>query len=166
MHVVLLSGSPAARSRTEVLLDYVRAPSTTATWPRSLRLRPSRFRWCADPHWTFLRGLLAGCCVPHPGDAAPQVPRCPAPGDHFANRGCAPGDGPTVAARVKEYAELGIDTFICSGYPHLEESYRVAELLFPHLDVAAPTRPERRGYVSPFGEMISSDILPKAASAS
>ncbi|PZQ42761.1 MAG: hypothetical protein DI559_05440 [Ectopseudomonas oleovorans] len=33
MHVVLLSGSPAARSRTEVLLDYVRAPSTTATWP-------------------------------------------------------------------------------------------------------------------------------------
>ena len=41
------------------------------------------------------------------------------------------GDGPTVAARVREYAELGIDTFIFSGYPHLEESYRVAELLFP-----------------------------------
>ncbi len=40
------------------------------------------------------------------------------------------GDGPTVAARVREYAELGIDTFIFSGYPHLEESYRVAELLF------------------------------------
>ncbi|MGN2261466.1 hypothetical protein ACLXBB_37265, partial [Pseudomonas aeruginosa] len=33
-----------------------------------------------------------------------------------------------VAARVREYAELGIDTFIFSGYPHLEESYRVAEL--------------------------------------
>ena len=28
------------------------------------------------------------------------------------------GDGPTVAARVKEYAALGIDTFIFSGYPH------------------------------------------------
>lgn len=76
------------------------------------------------------------------------------------------GDGPTVAARVKEYAELGIDTFIFSGYPHLEESYRVAELLFPLLDIAQPQRPERRGYVSPFGEMISSDILPKAAAAS
>jgi alkanesulfonate monooxygenase len=76
------------------------------------------------------------------------------------------GDGPTVAARVKEYAELGIDTFIFSGYPHLEESYRVAELLFPHLDIAQPERPESRGYVSPFGEMISSDILPKAAAAS
>ena len=71
-----------------------------------------------------------------------------------------------MAARVKEYAELGIDTFIFSGYPHLEESYRVAELLFPHLDLAQPQRPESRGYVSPFGEMISSDILPKAASAS
>lgn len=75
------------------------------------------------------------------------------------------GDGPTVAARVREYADLGIDTFVFSGYPHLEESYRVAELLFPHLDVAQPQRPESRGYVSPFGEMISSDILPKAAAA-
>ncbi|MNN99079.1 Alkanesulfonate monooxygenase [compost metagenome] len=53
-----------------------------------------------------------------------------------------------------------------SGYPHLEESYRVAELLFPHLDIAQPERPQSRGYVSPFGEMISSDILPKAAAAS
>ena len=76
------------------------------------------------------------------------------------------GDGPTVAARVREYANLGIDTFIFSGYPHLEESYRVAELLFPHLDIAQPERPASRGYVSPFGEMISSDILPKAAAAS
>ena len=76
------------------------------------------------------------------------------------------GDGPTVAARVKEYADLGIDTFIFSGYPHLEEAYRVAELLFPHLDIAQPDRPASRGYVSPFGEMISSDILPKAAAAS
>ena len=68
-----------------------------------------------------------------------------------------------MAARVKEYAALGIDTFIFSGYPHLEESYRVAELLFPHLDVNRPAVPEGRGYVSPFGEMVANDILPKAA---
>jgi alkanesulfonate monooxygenase len=43
------------------------------------------------------------------------------------------GDPETVAQRMHEYAALGIDTFICSGYPHLEEAYRVAELLFPHL---------------------------------
>jgi alkanesulfonate monooxygenase len=28
---------------------------------------------------------------------------------------------------------LGIETFILSGYPHLEEAYRVAELVFPEL---------------------------------
>jgi alkanesulfonate monooxygenase len=41
------------------------------------------------------------------------------------------GDPDTVGARMQEYADLGIDTFILSGYPHLEEAYRVAELLFP-----------------------------------
>jgi alkanesulfonate monooxygenase len=43
------------------------------------------------------------------------------------------GDADTVATRIAEYAELGIDTFILSGYPHLEEAYRVAELLLPRL---------------------------------
>ncbi len=43
------------------------------------------------------------------------------------------GDPDTVAARLLEYAELGVDTFVLSGYPHLEEAYRVAELLFPRL---------------------------------
>jgi alkanesulfonate monooxygenase len=43
------------------------------------------------------------------------------------------GDPETVAARIREYADLGIDTFILSGYPHLEEAYYVADLLFPLL---------------------------------
>ena len=43
------------------------------------------------------------------------------------------GNPEQVAARMKEYAALGIDTFILSGYPHLEESYRFAELVFPLL---------------------------------
>ena len=95
--------------------------------------------------------------------------------DVVGGRGRAPGraagtalvgDPDTVAERLEEYAQLGVDTVIASGYPHLEEAYRVAELLFPHLDIAQPERPASRGYVSPFGEMISSDILPKAASAS
>lgn len=38
-----------------------------------------------------------------------------------------------VAARLREYQAIGIDTIIGSGYPHLEEAYRVAELLFPVL---------------------------------
>lgn len=43
------------------------------------------------------------------------------------------GDPETVAKRMREYEEIGIETFILSGYPHLEEAYRVAELLFPQL---------------------------------
>ncbi len=46
------------------------------------------------------------------------------------------GDPETVAKRFLEYADIGIETFILSGYPHLEESYRVAELLFPLLPVS------------------------------
>jgi alkanesulfonate monooxygenase len=46
------------------------------------------------------------------------------------------GDPKAVAARIQEYRELGIDTFIFSGYPHLEEAYRVAELLLPKLGSA------------------------------
>ncbi len=45
------------------------------------------------------------------------------------------GDAETVAQRMLEYADLGIDNFILSGYPHLEEAYRVKELLFPLLPV-------------------------------
>jgi alkanesulfonate monooxygenase len=38
-----------------------------------------------------------------------------------------------VAERIAEYHELGIDEFVLSGYPHLEEAYRVGEGLMPAL---------------------------------
>jgi alkanesulfonate monooxygenase len=41
------------------------------------------------------------------------------------------GDAATVAERLREYADLGVDTFVLSGYPHLEEAIRFAELVFP-----------------------------------
>jgi alkanesulfonate monooxygenase len=43
------------------------------------------------------------------------------------------GDAATVAERLREYMEIGADTFVLSGYPHLEESIRFAELVFPLL---------------------------------
>jgi alkanesulfonate monooxygenase len=59
------------------------------------------------------------------------------------------GSPKTVAARLREYQDVGIDTVIGSGYPHLEEAYRVAELLFPELGI---TREEQRhGFQSDFG---------------
>lgn len=75
------------------------------------------------------------------------------------------GDPQQVAERIREYAELGIENFIFSGYPHLEEAYRVAELLFPLLPEPYPSY-ARHGHINltgPFGEMIANDILPAAA---
>jgi alkanesulfonate monooxygenase len=63
------------------------------------------------------------------------------------------GDPETVAARLQEYASLGIDTFILSGYPHLEEAYRVAELLFPLLGDGEPAIRAQESYVGPFGDL-------------
>ena len=55
------------------------------------------------------------------------------------------GDPETVAARMREYMALGIDTFILSGYPHLEEAYRFAELVFPLLPLKPrPAASDRR----------------------
>jgi alkanesulfonate monooxygenase len=53
------------------------------------------------------------------------------------------GSAENVAARVREYRALGVETFVLSGYPHLEEAYRVAELLFPLLDIAPASQPSR-----------------------
>lgn len=71
------------------------------------------------------------------------------------------GDPETVGARMREYADLGIETFILSGYPHLEESYRFAELVFPLLG----TRKDQgeQSLTGPLGEMMASDILPRKA---
>lgn len=70
------------------------------------------------------------------------------------------GDPESVALRLKEYAALGIDRFILSGYPHLEEAYRIAELLFPLLPVSSPTRPPEPDW-SPMGELLAENIAPR-----
>ncbi|MDR3177605.1 MAG: FMNH2-dependent alkanesulfonate monooxygenase [Campylobacteraceae bacterium] len=48
------------------------------------------------------------------------------------------GNPEQVAARLKEYIELGIDTFVLSSYPHFEEAARFAELVFPLLPGKEP----------------------------
>ena len=44
------------------------------------------------------------------------------------------GSHAEVAERLTEYAELGIDHFILSGYPHLEEAYWFGEGVLPLLE--------------------------------
>ena len=74
------------------------------------------------------------------------------------------GDPHTVAERIKEYAALGIESFIFSGYPHLEEAYRFAELVFPLLPLrqreSVTTAPSLSG---PFGELIANETAPVKA---
>ncbi len=71
------------------------------------------------------------------------------------------GDPETVAARIKEYIDVGIDTFILSGYPHLEEAYRFAELVFPLLPLShRKALSEATLNTGPFGETIANDIRP------
>jgi alkanesulfonate monooxygenase len=49
------------------------------------------------------------------------------------------GSHEEVADRIAEYAAIGLDHFILSGYPHLEETYQFGEGVRPIL--------ERRGLV-------------------
>ncbi len=49
------------------------------------------------------------------------------------------GNPDTVVARMRAYQDLGIETFVMSGYPHLEEAIRFAELVFPRIGKAAVT---------------------------
>ncbi|AHD23827.1 hypothetical protein Y013_16240 [Rhodococcus pyridinivorans SB3094] len=51
------------------------------------------------------------------------------------------GSHEEVADRIAEYAEIGLDHFVLSGYPHLEEAYRFGEGVRPIL--------ERRGLLAP-----------------
>ncbi len=64
------------------------------------------------------------------------------------------GNPDQVAERMQEYMDLGVDKFILSSYPHLEEAYRVAELIFPRLPAWMETLKRR-------DEVFHSDLIPQ-----
>jgi alkanesulfonate monooxygenase len=77
------------------------------------------------------------------------------------------GDPQTVAQRMREYMSIGIDSFILSGYPHLEEAYRFAELVMPLLPLAdKSTRSVAAANMGPFGETIANVGRPTELRAS
>ncbi|MCW4352397.1 LLM class flavin-dependent oxidoreductase [Hoyosella sp. YIM 151337] len=66
------------------------------------------------------------------------------------------GSHEEVADRIEEYAALGLDHFILSGYPHLEEAYWFGEGVLPRLAQRGLWRhPQRAGTLEkvavPFG---------------
>ena len=70
------------------------------------------------------------------------------------------GSVENVIKRMKEYAALGIDTFILSGYPHLEEAYRTAELLLPNLPLDHSDADRALAADFSPGEVIANDFSP------
>jgi alkanesulfonate monooxygenase len=79
------------------------------------------------------------------------------------------GNPDQVAGLMNEYAELGIDSFILSGYPHLEEAYRTAELLFPKLPLSAAHTLDDSAAFRPGGEFVPAALnhfIPNVRAAS
>ncbi len=77
------------------------------------------------------------------------------------------GDPDAILLRLREYQAVGIDDFILSGYPHLEEAYRVAEWLFPALRPELPEEPsgaDVRATVRASGEVIAHNLYGAARS--
>ncbi|MFT7721980.1 MAG: FMNH2-dependent alkanesulfonate monooxygenase [Roseateles sp.] len=70
-----------------------------------------------------------------------------------------------VADRLQEYAALGLEHFILSGYPHLEEAHRVAELVFPLLPLDLREKLAAPALTGPFGEVVANAYAPPAAAA-
>jgi len=76
------------------------------------------------------------------------------------------GNPQQVAARIEEYAALGLKYFILSGYPHLEEAHRFAELVFPLLPLELQQALSQRTLTGPFGEIVANTYAPREAAAS
>jgi len=72
------------------------------------------------------------------------------------------GNPEQVAARIREYAELGLEHFILSGYPHLEEAHRFAELVFPLLPLDVQRHLPGQALTGPFGEVVANTYAPPA----
>jgi alkanesulfonate monooxygenase len=75
------------------------------------------------------------------------------------------GNPQQVADRIREYASLGLDYFVMSGYPHLEEAHRFAELVFPLLPLDVQKKLPGRPVTGPFGEIMANGLVPTAGAA-
>lgn len=76
-----------------------------------------------------------------------------------------------VADRIAEYAALGIDEFVLSGYPHLEELYWFGEGVLPQRTHAGlfttmtspatdPSHPDASHPVTAFGSAAAGTAIP------
>ena len=77
--------------------------------------------------------------VPHPEGGHYRETWRHDPGDGTRGAGTAiVGSYDQVAERIGEYQTVGVNRFILSGYPNLEEARRVGEQVLPRLRDVAP----------------------------
>jgi alkanesulfonate monooxygenase len=146
LHVIVRETDAEARADAETLIRHV-SPETAAAAQKSLARydsegqRRMRELHRGDRDALWLRpDLWAGVGLVRGGAGTAMV-----------------GAPHTVAALMVEYAALGIDTFILSGYPHLEEAYRFAELVFPLLPLRRDVQSGRGGAL--VGEVVANGAL-------
>jgi alkanesulfonate monooxygenase len=123
LHVITRDTADAAWAEADRLLANL-APETVARVQEGLRRSESE----GQRRMLDLHGGTAGDLL-----VAPNL---------WAGVGLARGGAGTalvgshqeVADRIEEYAETGIDEFVLSGYPHLEEAYWFGEGVLPVLE--------------------------------
>jgi alkanesulfonate monooxygenase len=76
------------------------------------------------------------------------------------------GSHAEVAARIAEYAALGIDEFILSGHPHVEEAYWFGEGVLPILGARGLWRHPAAAPAEPAGIPFAGYPAPVPAAAS
>ena len=139
LHVIARDTAEAAWAEADRLLEHL-SPETIARVQQGLRRSESE----GQRRMLDLHGGQTGSL-----EIAPNL---------WAGVGLARGGAGTalvgsheeVADRIEEYAEIGIDEFVLSGYPHLEEAYWFGEGVLPIL--------ERRGRWSHPDEAVAAPV--------
>jgi alkanesulfonate monooxygenase len=126
VHVIVRETESAARAEARRLVSRLDAPTGDAIRSRSLDAasegvrRQAEMRAHADGEGFVEEHLWTGIGRARSGCGAAVV-----------------GDPDQVAAKLRAYAELGIDAFILSGYPHAESCDWVSRYVLPQLSHGA-----------------------------
>ncbi|MDZ5458539.1 FMNH2-dependent alkanesulfonate monooxygenase [Azohydromonas lata] len=161
LHVIVRETEEAAWGAASALLSHLDEATVEAAQQRLARMDSVGQRRMAELH----RGRFDKSDVRRGLEIAPNL---------WAGVGLVRGGAGTalvgnpqqVADRLQEYAALGLDCFILSGYPHLEEAYRFAELVFPLLPLSVREKLCAPALSGPFGEIVANGIVPRQQSAS